>query len=59
LKEQNPNIKILAVDAFGSVLKKYLETKKFDKDLHTRIEGLGKNLFHLLDFETIDKFKLR
>jgi cystathionine beta-synthase len=45
LKEQNPNIKILAVDAFGSVLKKYHETKEFDKDefIHT-IEGLGKNL---------------
>jgi cystathionine beta-synthase len=30
LEEQNPNIKILAVDAFGSLLKKYHETKEFD-----------------------------
>ena len=29
LKEQNPNIRILGVDAFGSVLKKYHETKEF------------------------------
>jgi cysteine synthase len=28
LKEQNPNIKILGVDAFGSVLKKYHETRE-------------------------------
>jgi cystathionine beta-synthase len=32
LKSKIPNIKILAVDAFGSVLKKYHETKEFDKD---------------------------
>jgi cystathionine beta-synthase len=30
LKEKNPNIKILGVDAYGSVLKKYHETKEFD-----------------------------
>ena len=32
LKEQNPNIKIIGVDAYGSVLKKYHETKEFDED---------------------------
>ena len=32
LKEQNPNIKILGVDAYGSVLKKFHETKEFDHD---------------------------
>ncbi|NQY05572.1 MAG: cysteine synthase family protein [Flavobacteriaceae bacterium] len=30
LKEQNPDVKILAVGAFGSVLKKYHETGEFD-----------------------------
>ncbi|MDC1466043.1 cysteine synthase family protein, partial [Polaribacter sp.] len=30
LKEQNPNIKVLGVDAFGSVLKKFHETGEFD-----------------------------
>ena len=46
LKEKNPNIRILGVDAFGSVLKKYHETKEFDNDeiYPYRIEGLGKNL---------------
>ena len=59
LKEQNPNIKVLAVDAFGSVLKKYHETKEFDNDeiYPYRIEGLGKNLIpSATDFDTIDKF---
>lgn len=59
LKEQNPNIKILGVDAFGSVLKKYHETREFDKDeiYPYRIEGLGKNLIpSVTDFDVIDKF---
>jgi cystathionine beta-synthase len=59
LKEQNPNIKILGVDAFGSVLKKYHETGEFDNDeiYPYRIEGLGKNLIpSATDFELIDKF---
>ena len=59
LKEQNPNIKILGVDAFGSVLKKYHETREFDNDeiYPYRIEGLGKNLIpSATDFDMIDKF---
>lgn len=59
LKEKNPNIKILGVDAFGSVLKKYHETKEFDANeiYPYRIEGLGKNLIPTAtDFELIDKF---
>ena len=59
LKEQNPNIKILGVDAFGSVLKKYHETREFDNDeiYPYRIEGLGKNLIpSATDFDVIDKF---
>lgn len=59
LKEQNPNIKILGVDAFGSVLKKYHETREFDtKEIYPyRIEGLGKNLIpSATDFDMIDKF---
>ena len=59
LKEQNPNIRILGVDAFGSVLKKYHETKEFDNNeiYPYRIEGLGKNLIPTAtDFEIIDKF---
>ena len=59
LKEQNPNIKIIGVDAYGSVLKKYHETKEFDdKEIYPyRIEGLGKNLIPTAtDFDIIDKF---
>ena len=59
LKEQNPNIKVLGVDAFGSVLKKYHETKEFDNEeiYPYRIEGLGKNLIPTAtDFDIIDKF---
>lgn len=59
LKEKNPNIKILGVDAYGSVLKKYHETKEFDSEeiYPYRIEGLGKNLIpSATDFDVIDKF---
>jgi len=59
LKEQNSNIKIIGVDAYGSVLKKYHETRQFDdKEIYPyRIEGLGKNLIPTAtDFDSIDKF---
>ena len=59
LKEKNPNIKIIGVDAFGSVLKKYHETGEFDeKEIYPyRIEGLGKNLIPTVtNFDIIDKF---
>ncbi|UPQ78928.1 cysteine synthase family protein [Flavobacterium azooxidireducens] len=59
LKEKNPNIRILGVDAYGSVLKKYHETKEFDNEeiYPYRIEGLGKNLIPTAtDFDIIDKF---
>jgi len=59
LKEQNPAIKIIGVDAYGSVLKKYHETGEFDTEeiYPYRIEGLGKNLIpDATDFSVIDKF---
>ncbi|WP_297333061.1 cysteine synthase family protein [Flavobacterium sp.] len=59
LKEKNPDIKVLGVDAYGSVLKKYHETREFDSDeiYPYRIEGLGKNLIPTAtDFDVIDKF---
>lgn len=59
LKEQNPDIKIIGVDAFGSVIKKYHETREFDeKEIYPyRIEGLGKNLIPTAtDFDLIDEF---
>lgn len=59
LKEKNSAIKVLGVDAYGSVLKKYHETKEFDSEeiYPYRIEGLGKNLIPTAtDFDVIDKF---
>ena len=59
LKEQNPGIKIIGVDAYGSVLKKYHETREFDeKEIYPyRIEGLGKNLIpSATEFDVIDEF---
>lgn len=59
LKEKNPNIKILGVDAYGSVLKKFHETKEFDHNeiFPYQIEGLGKNLIpSATDFDVIDSF---
>jgi len=60
LKEQNPNIKILGVDAIGSVLKKYHETGELDlNEAHPyKIEGLGKNLIPTAtDFDVIDVYE--
>ena len=59
LKEKNKKIKIIGVDAYGSVLKKYHETGEFDENeiYPYRIEGLGKNLIpSVTDFEIIDKY---
>lgn len=59
LKEQNPAIRILGIDAYGSVLKKYHETSEFDaSEIYPyRIEGLGKNLIPTAtDFDVIDRF---
>lgn len=60
LKEKNPNVKVIGIDAYGSVLQKYHETKEFDANeiYPYRIEGLGKNLIPTAtDFDIIDKFE--
>ncbi|RMA64533.1 PLP-dependent cysteine synthase family protein [Ulvibacter antarcticus] len=59
LKEQNPDIKVIGIDAFGSVLQKYHQTGEFDANeiYPYRIEGLGKNLIPTAtDFNCIDEF---
>lgn len=59
LKEQNPNIKVIGVDADGSILKTYHDTGKIDKsEIHSyQIEGLGKTLIPgALHFDLIDEF---
>ena len=59
LKEQNPNVKIIGVDAYGSVLTKYWETGMLDKsEIHPwKVEGLGKTIIpDNVDFDLIDEF---
>lgn len=59
LKKQNPDVQVIGIDAYGSVLKKYHETKEFDEhEIYPyRIEGLGKNLIPTAtDFDIIDRF---
>jgi cystathionine beta-synthase len=59
LKDQNPNIQIIGVDAYGSILKGYHETGEINPDdiFPYRIEGLGKNLIPTAtDFSVIDHF---
>ena len=60
LKEQNPAVKVLAVDAFGSILKKFHETGEIDENeiFPYRIEGLGKNLIPTAtNFDVIDVYE--
>ncbi len=60
LKEQNPNVKIIAVDAVGSVLKKYYQTGIFDENeiQSYRVEGLGKTIIPAnVNFDIIDHFE--
>lgn len=59
LKAQNPNIQIIGVDAYGSIIKKYHETGEVDMNeaYSYRIEGMGKNLIpSATKFEYIDRF---
>lgn len=59
LKEQNPDIKVIGVDAFGSIIAKYHETGEVDMNeaYSYRIEGMGKNLIpSATKFEFIDRF---
>lgn len=59
LKEQDKDVQVIGVDAYGSVIKKYHETHEFDeKEIYPyRIEGLGKNLIPTAtDFDVIDQF---
>jgi cystathionine beta-synthase len=60
LKEQNPNIKILGIDTYGSVFKKYKETGIFDKnEIYPYItEGIGEDILPAnVDFDIIDHFE--
>ncbi|MFZ4425540.1 MAG: PLP-dependent cysteine synthase family protein [Saprospiraceae bacterium] len=59
LKEKNPAIKVIAVDAYGSVLTHFFQTGKYDRELIQpyKVEGLGKNIVPdnlLIDY--VDEF---
>ncbi len=59
LKEKNPDIQIIGVDAYGSVLKKYWQTGEFDhNEIYSyKVEGLGKTIIpDNVDFDIIDDF---
>lgn len=60
LKEKNPNIKVWAIDTYGSVLKKYHETGIFDEsEIYPYItEGIGEDIIPAnVDFSVIDHFE--
>ena len=59
LKEKNPKVQVLGVDAYGSAIKKYHDTHEFDPaEIYPyKIEGMGKNLIPTAtDFDVIDEF---
>ncbi len=56
LKEQDPNIKIVAVDPEGSVFYEYFKTGKVGKPGHYLLEGLGdEEIIKCPEFELIDE----
>ncbi len=60
LKEQNPDIKMWAIDTYGSVFKKYHETGEFDEsEIYPYItEGIGEDILPKnVDFSLIDHFE--
>jgi cystathionine beta-synthase len=60
LKEQNPNVKVLGIDTYGSVFKKYHETGIFDEnEIYPYItEGIGEDILPKnVDFSVIDHFE--
>ncbi len=59
LKEQNPAIKIVGVDVFGSVYYKYFFTREFDQnEIHPYVtEGVGEDLLAgNMDFDLVDDY---
>ena len=60
LKEKNPKIKILGIDTYGSVFKKYHETGIFDEnEIYPYVtEGIGEDILpENVNFSLIDHFE--
>jgi cystathionine beta-synthase len=59
LKMKNPNIKVWGIDTYGSVFKKYHETREFDEnEIYPYVtEGIGEDILPLnVRFDGIDGF---
>jgi cystathionine beta-synthase len=59
LKEQNPSLKAIGIDTFGSVFKKYKETGIFDEnEIYPYLtEGFGEDILPKnVNFDVIDQF---
>ena len=55
LKEQNPNVKIIGVDPYGSLYYEYAKTGKIGKALTYVVEGIGEDIFpKTMDFSVLD-----
>ena len=60
LKEKNPNIKVWGIDTYGSVFKKYHETRIFDEnEIYPYLtEGIGEDILPKnVDFNLIEAFE--
>ncbi|MDA7501943.1 cysteine synthase family protein [Chitinophagales bacterium] len=59
LKEKNPNIRLIGVDTYGSILQQYHENGTFDPaEIHSYItEGIGEDIIpENINFDIIDRF---
>jgi cystathionine beta-synthase len=57
LKERNPSLKVIGVDTYGSIYKKYFETGVFDKSVIAPYltEGIGEDILPKnMDFSVVD-----
>lgn len=57
LKERNPKIKVIGVDAIGSVFAPYFKTGKLIEPSVYKLEGIGEDyLVKCMDFSVVDDF---
>jgi cystathionine beta-synthase len=55
LKEQNPKVKVIGADPYGSLYYEYVKTGKIGKALTYVVEGIGEDIFPgTMDFKVLD-----